>query len=99
MGFNSPEWAIAYMGGIMHNNVVTGIYTTNGPEACFYQAENSEAQVVVVDTIDQLKLYLKIIDRLPELKAVVVWGTQSIPEDLQKDSRIYTFKSFLEIGQ
>ena len=36
MGFNSPEWAIAFMGGIMHNNVITGIYTTNGPEACHY---------------------------------------------------------------
>ena len=36
MGFNSPEWAIAYMGGIMHNNVITGIYTTNGAEACHY---------------------------------------------------------------
>ena len=34
MGFNCPEWAVALMGGIMHNNCITGIYTTNGPEAC-----------------------------------------------------------------
>lgn len=98
MGFNSPEWAIALMGGIMHNNVITGIYTTNGPEACFYQAENSECQVVVVDTIDQLKLYLSIVDRLPEIKAIVVWGSEKIPEDLQKDSRVYSLKNFLEVG-
>jgi long-chain-fatty-acid--CoA ligase ACSBG len=52
MGFNCPEWAISLMGGIMHNNCITGIYTTNGPEACQYQAENSDCQVVVVDTID-----------------------------------------------
>ena len=29
MGFNSPEWAIAFMGGILNNNVLTGIYITN----------------------------------------------------------------------
>ena len=54
MGFNSPEWAIAYHGSILHNNVVSGVYTTNGPEACHYQAEHSEAQVIVVDTLPQL---------------------------------------------
>jgi long-chain-fatty-acid--CoA ligase ACSBG len=62
MGFNSPEWAIAYHGSIFHNNVVSGVYITNGPAACHYQAENSEAQVIVVDTLDQLKLYMEIID-------------------------------------
>jgi long-chain-fatty-acid--CoA ligase ACSBG len=43
MGFNSPEWAIAYHGSMMHNNVVSGVYTTNGADACQYQAEHSEA--------------------------------------------------------
>ena len=52
MGFNSPEWAIAYCGSMMHNNVVSGVYTTNGIEACHYQAEHSEAQVIVVETLE-----------------------------------------------
>ena len=43
MGFNSPEWAIAYYGSILHNSCVSGVYTTNGPDACRYQAEHSEA--------------------------------------------------------
>jgi long-chain-fatty-acid--CoA ligase ACSBG len=51
MGFNSPEWAIAYCGSMMHNNVVSGVYTTNGMEASLYQAEHSEAQVIVVETL------------------------------------------------
>lgn len=37
-GFNSAEWAIAFFGGVIHNNVVSGVYTTNGAEACLYQA-------------------------------------------------------------
>ena len=52
MGFNSPEWAIAFFGSILHSNPVSGVYTTNGPDACKYQAEHSEAQAVVVDTIE-----------------------------------------------
>jgi len=50
MGFNSPEWVLAFFGGILHNNVLTGVYITNGPEACQYQAAHSEAQVIVCDT-------------------------------------------------
>jgi long-subunit acyl-CoA synthetase (AMP-forming) len=47
---------------LIHNNVISGVYTTNGQEACHYQADHSEAQVIVVDTLSQLKLYLNIID-------------------------------------
>ena len=36
MGFNSPEWAIGFIGGIMNNQVNTGIYITNQAEACLY---------------------------------------------------------------
>jgi len=34
MGFNSPEWVISLFGSIFHNNVVSGLYITNGPDAC-----------------------------------------------------------------
>ena len=98
MGFNSPEWAIAYFGSMMHNNVVSGVYTTNGADACQYQAEHSEAQVIVVESINHLKMYLSIIDQIPEVKALVCWGVDKIPENLQKDSRIYTYKNFLDLG-
>jgi len=50
MGFNSPEWVIACFGAMMHNNVVSGIYITNGESACQYQASHSEAEIIVVDT-------------------------------------------------
>ena len=43
MGFNSPEWVICNYGAIMTNCVVSGVYTTNGADACHYQAEHSEA--------------------------------------------------------
>jgi hypothetical protein len=33
------------------------------------------------------------------VKAVVTWGIDKIPEDIAKDSRIYTFKNFLDLGK
>lgn len=36
IGFNSPEWAIAFFGSIFANNVPSGVYTTNTKESCLY---------------------------------------------------------------
>ena len=99
MGFNSPEWAISFYGAIMNGNIASGVYITNGADACQYQAEHSDAQVIVVDTLAQLKLYYSIIDKLPFVKAVVAWGIDTLPEYLNKDFRFYTFKNFLNIGR
>ena len=35
---------------------------------------------------------------MPEVKAVVAWGVETIPEEFAKDSRVYTYKAFLELG-
>lgn len=59
MGFNSPEWAIAFTGGILYNCINTGIYLTNAPEACLYQVEHSEAEIVVVETLEMLNRFIK----------------------------------------
>jgi len=99
MGFNAPEWAISFYGTILHNNVVSGVYITNGDDACQYQAEHSEAQAIVVDTKEQLDIYMSILDKLPEVKAIVCWGVDKIPEQYAKDSRIYLWKDFLKLGE
>ena len=43
IGFNSPEWAVAFSGSIFGNFLPIGIYTTNGSDACEYIANHSEA--------------------------------------------------------
>jgi hypothetical protein len=40
-----------------------------------------------------------LLDKLPLVKALVSWGVDAIPEELKKDSRIYLFKNFLELGK
>lgn len=98
MGFNAPEWAVAFFGGIFFNAVCTGVYNTNAADACLYQAQHSEAQVIVVDTFVQLKKYLQNKDKLPEVRAYVVWLEKEIPEDL-KASNIYLWKDFMQLGK
>lgn len=39
-----------------------------------------------------------IIDQLPEIKAVITWGVKEIPDEISRDSRVYKFSQFLEIG-
>ena len=40
-----------------------------------------------------------IIDRLPEVKAVIAWGIEAIPEKYTKDSRVHLYKDFMKIGK
>jgi long-chain-fatty-acid--CoA ligase ACSBG len=40
-----------------------------------------------------------IIDQLPDVKAIIAWGLDSIPEEFARDSRVYTFKNFLQLGK
>lgn len=47
IGFNSPEWFIAFTGSILANTVPSGVYTTNGTDACLYIAQHSEAEVII----------------------------------------------------
>ena len=51
-GHNSPEWVIAFMGTAFYNCIASGVYPTNNAEACFYQADHSEAELVVVDSVE-----------------------------------------------
>jgi len=77
MGFNSPEWVISFMGGIMYNCVSTGIYITNSSDACHYQTEHSEASIVVCETNEHLQKF--DLNKLPLVQAIVVWGEKEVP--------------------
>lgn len=79
IGFNSPEWFISDMAAIYAGGFAAGIYTTNTAEACFHCAENSQANIVVVEDEKQLEKILEVRSRLPHLKAVVQYsGTPKV---------------------
>ncbi len=99
MGHNSPEWVIAFHGCIQSNCVASGVYPTNNAEACFYQADHSDAGLVVVDSIDQLKKYHSQLNKLPNVKAIVIYSVDNIPAQFSNDKRIFTWDQFLILGK
>lgn len=50
---------------------MTGVYTTNSPEAVFHVLQSSNANIVVVDDTKQMDKIKEIRHRLPNLKAAI----------------------------
>nr|XP_056721767.1 long-chain-fatty-acid--CoA ligase ACSBG1 [Euleptes europaea] len=94
LGFNSPEWFILAVGTVFAGGIVTGIYTTNSPEACHYIAHDCRANVVVVDSQKQLDKIMQIWHRLPHLKAVVLYKDPV----LEKRPDLYAMDEFMALG-
>jgi long-chain-fatty-acid--CoA ligase ACSBG len=95
IGFNAPEWFIADIGTIFAGGIVSGIYTTNGPESCHYVANHSKAKVVVVEDQEQLDKFLSIRDRLPHLTAIVQYIGTPQGDDL---NGVYSWQEFMALG-
>lgn len=100
IGFNSPEWFIANVAAIAAGGKSAGIYTTNGTEACGFIAEHSEAMAVVVEDEAQLDKFLKLRDRLPALRAIVLYRG-SVPEKAKGEHKVpvYDWEGFMEVGR
>lgn len=94
LGFNSSEWFISAVGAVFARGIATGIYSTNSPEACHYVANDSRANIIMVENQKQLDKVMQIWTRLPHLKAVVQYkGTLT-----EKHPNLYTWKEFLDLG-
>ena len=53
--------------------------------------------MVVLETNDMLKKFIQILDKLPKLKAIVVWGEVELVSEL--DTRFYLWKDFIRLGE
>lgn len=97
IGFNSPEWFIANCGAIVAGCISAGIYSTNLPESCHYITEHSKAEVLCVDSNQQLVKYAK--KKFPHLKAIVMWNETPDPKTVAACTvPVHTWEAFLEIG-
>lgn len=71
LGPNCPEWFYSEMAAICAGGLAAGIYTTNSAEACYHVLEKAQANIVVVDDLQQFEKIMTIKQRLPKLKAIV----------------------------
>jgi len=94
LGWNSPEWFEAALGGVMAGLLPAGIYITNGTEACEYVFNHSKATVVFVDSDAQLQKVKAVRAQCPHLKTVVHWGP-----DCPKDAGwIISWREFMALS-
>lgn len=100
IGFNSPEYHFALHGTWLAGGVTAGIYTTNNEEATKYVLEHSESVICVCQSGKQLTKLLSIRDKLPLLKAIVVYWQEeelpSVPDDAY--ARVYKWEDFVKLG-
>uniref|UniRef100_A0AAY4EHF0 Long-chain-fatty-acid--CoA ligase ACSBG1 n=1 Tax=Denticeps clupeoides TaxID=299321 RepID=A0AAY4EHF0_9TELE len=94
LGFNSAEWFISAVGTVFAGGIMTGIYATNSPEACHYVANDSRANIIVVENQKQLDKILQIKENLPHLKAIVQYSGAL----LNKLPDLYSWEEFMALG-
>lgn len=82
IGFNCPEWLIAHMGTLLVGGISVGVYSTNSREGCEYVANHSEAEILVVGEVDQLKKYVGMDSKL---KWVIWYGAEELIKDFEND--------------
>lgn len=100
LGFNSPEYMFTALGCIEAGGIITGIYATNGPEACFYVMNHCNSSVIVVDGKAQFNKILEIRNRLPCLRMIVIYNYDgfSLPKDEEGVARVRSWHDFLAMG-
>ncbi|XP_043846667.1 LOW QUALITY PROTEIN: long-chain-fatty-acid--CoA ligase ACSBG2-like [Dromiciops gliroides] len=82
LGYNCIEWLIADIASIFAGGISVGIFPSNSSQTCRFIAENSEANIFMVEDDWQLQKILKIQDHLRHLKAIVQYKdklTKKIP--------------------
>ena len=102
LGFNSPEWFIAYIGGIFACAPPVGIYPTNSSDMCVYIAESSECGCLVVDDILHYRKYEQELKKLKTLKVVIFYcdlNESEIKSLINPYVSIYLWKDFINLGK
>ncbi len=93
IGFNCVQWVVADIAAIYAGGRPAGIYTTNSAEQCEYVTSHAEAQIVVCEDDEQLAKFMKVRDKLPEVKAFVLMRGDSSEDD------VYGWPEFLDKGK
>mmetsp|Transcript_17801 Transcript_17801/g.43577 ORF Transcript_17801/g.43577 Transcript_17801/m.43577 type:complete len:1129 (-) Transcript_17801:373-3759(-) len=102
-GFNSPEWVIAAMGSTCFGGKFAGIYPTDTPKQVQFKLHHSSADVMVVEDLKKHDAVKKIVEELPDLKAIVIWGATVENDEIKRSKgepvKVFSWKSFLETAK
>jgi long-chain-fatty-acid--CoA ligase ACSBG len=96
IGFNSPEWAIAFYGAIFARMIPTGIYTTNSAEVCRYIVENSRSKIIVAENMGYAKQYIELL-QADQLSLIVLYNDAKA-DITSYGGRVLRWEDFMKKG-
>jgi len=96
MGDACEEWLIADQGAQAAGAVVYGIYPTASTAELEYQMHDGGACVFIAEDQEQVDRLLPVVDRLPQLRWIVVVDTAAI--FAYQHPKLRTFEEVLRLG-
>ena len=67
---------IGCLGSIFAGGKASGVYLSDTAEQFQYKCHHSRSSIVLVESLDHVKLISKVIKDLPYVKAIVVWNEE-----------------------
>ncbi len=98
-GGNSPEWAVINMGAILSKCIPAPSSTSSSAEANLNMVQCSKAEVLALESTEQLKSYDGI--KLENLKCIIVWDRfdKASLFRMKLTAPVYSLEEFLEKGK
>ncbi|MEW5980307.1 MAG: long-chain fatty acid--CoA ligase [Acidobacteriota bacterium] len=94
---NRPEWAYCDLGILSAGGVNVPLYSTLPPAQIAYCLNDAEVKVILVSNQTHLEKVLAIRDKVPSLKAVVVFDP--VAENSGSDDGMWSLSQVLSLGQ
>lgn len=96
IGFNAPEWSIAFFGSLFARCVPVGIYTTSNAATCEYIATHSDARMVLAENREQAAKYYPLLER-GAIELIVVYGDPEFREG-RFAGKVVQYEKFMAEG-
>ncbi|WP_051467654.1 AMP-dependent synthetase/ligase [Actinomadura oligospora] len=92
---NRSEHVLADLGAVHAGGVPTTVYATLAADQIGFIAADCRARLAVLDGRDQLDRWLPVLDRLPDLRRVIVVDAAACPPG----DRFLTWDALLDLGR
>lgn len=100
MGFNTPQWLIAFHGAVQAGGIVAGSYPTNNKETCEYLGKDCGAKIVLTESWAHGSKFEDLLnDPKQKLTKIIVWGDMGpVPPALVSSGAVVSFIEFMKSG-
>ena len=94
LGFNTPEWVIFDLAGMMAGGAAAGIYATNSPQEVQYIVDHCDSPYLLLEDEAQWAKVEQELDNLPSLRKVIMMpGAPAIDHEL-----VVSWEAFNKLG-